>query len=50
MKYKVIFNKWAYVNADSEDEALDKAADDDIVYAEEEPMSATEVDEFLVKW
>lgn len=50
MKYKVIFKKWAYVNADSEDEAMDKAADDDTVYQEEEPIEAAEVDEFFVEW
>lgn len=50
MKYKVIFKKWAYVEADSEEEALDKAVDEDIVYEEEEPIEATEVDEFFVDW
>lgn len=50
MKYKVIFNKWAYIEADSEDEAMDKAVDGDIVYEEEEPYEALEVDEFLVEW
>ena len=50
MKYKVIFNKWAYVEADSEDEAMDKAVDGDIVYEEEELMAVTEVDEFFVEW
>lgn len=48
MKYKVLFDKWAYVEADSEDEALEKAADDDIVYSEEEPIEAKEIDEFFV--
>ena len=50
MKYKVIFNKWVYVEADSEDEAMDKAAYGDTVYEEEELMAATEVDEFFVEW
>lgn len=50
MKYKVIFNKWAYVEANSEDEALDKATDEDFVYEEEEPVEATEVDDFFVDW
>ena len=50
MKYKVIFDKWAYVEADSEDEAMDKAAGGDTVYEEEEPNEASEVDEFFVKW
>ncbi len=50
MKYKVIINKWAYVEADSEDEAMDKAADGDTVYEEEELMEAAEVDEFFVEW
>ncbi len=50
VKYKVIINKWAYVEADSEDEAMDKAADGDTVYEEEELMEAAEVDEFFVEW
>lgn len=50
MTYKVIFNKWAYVEADSEDEAMDKAVDGDIVYEEEEPMEAAEVDVLFVEW
>ncbi len=50
MKYKVIINKWVYVEADSEDEAMDKAADGDTVYEEEELMEAAEVDEFFVEW
>ena len=49
-KYKVIMNKWAYVNADSEDDALDKAKAGEIVYEEDEPSWAYEVDEFLVDW
>jgi len=49
MKYKVIFSKWAYVEADSEDEAMDKAADGDTVYEEEEAIEASEVDEFVVE-
>lgn len=50
MKYKVIVNKWVYVNADSADEAMDKAVDGETVYEEEEPVEATEVDEFFVNW
>ena len=50
MKYKVIMRKWVYVNANSEDEAMDKATDGDTVYEEEEPLEATEVDEFFVNW
>lgn len=48
MKYKVLINKWVYVNADNEDEAMDKAADGETVYEEEEPMEATVVDDFSV--
>ncbi len=50
MKYKVIVDKWVYVDANSADEALDKAADGETVYEEEEPVEAIEVDEFFVKW
>lgn len=50
MKYKVLFNKWAYVEADDENDALDKAADGDTVYEEEEPIEAIEVDDFCVEW
>ena len=50
MKYKVFFDKWAYVEADSEDEAMDKAADGDTVYEEDEPIEASEVDEFVLEW
>lgn len=48
MKYKVLMSKCVYVNADSVDEAMDKAADGETVYEEEEPVEATEVDEFFV--
>lgn len=50
MKYKVLINKWAYVEANSEDEAMDKAADGDTVYEEEEPIEAEKVDEFFLEW
>ena len=49
MKYKVIFRKWAYVEADSEDEAIERAIDGNTVYEEEEPTEASEVDEFFVE-
>lgn len=49
MKYKVIFNKWAYVEANSEDEAIERAVNGDTVYEEEEPTEASEVDEFFVE-
>lgn len=48
MKYKVLFNKWVYVEADDEEEALEKAADGDTVYEEEEPLEAEEVEDFYV--
>jgi len=48
MKYKVLFNKWVYVEAADEEEALEKAADGDTVYEEEEPVEAEEVDDFYV--
>lgn len=50
MKYKVLINKWVYVNADNEDEAMEKAADGETIYEEEEPMEATAVDDFFVDW
>jgi hypothetical protein len=50
MKYKVLFDKWVYVEADDENDALDKAADGDTVYEEEEPIEAIEVDDFCVEW
>lgn len=49
-KYKVLVNKWVYVYANSENEAMEKAADGDTVYEEEEPNEASEVDEFFVNW
>jgi hypothetical protein len=50
MKYKVLFDKWVYVEADDENDALDKAADGDTVYEEEEPIKAIEVDDFCAEW
>lgn len=40
MKYRVIINKWVYVNADSADEAMDKAAGGETVYEEAERKAA----------
>lgn len=44
-RYKVIYEKFAYVYADSEEEAIELAADGYTVYEEEEPMTAEEWDE-----
>ena len=40
MIYKVIINKWVFVTADSEDEAMDKAENGDTILEEEEPSWA----------
>ena len=49
MKYKVQFSGWAYVEADSAEEAEEKAMyEDDAIYKEEECVSVEEVDEFAV--
>ena len=49
MKYKVSFSGWAYVEADSAEEAEGKAMyEDDAIYKEEKCVSVDEVDEFVV--
>ena len=52
MKYRVSFSGWAYVEADSEEEAEEKVMyeidGDGIVYYEKECVSIREVDEFVV--
>ena len=49
MKYKVSFSGFAYVEADSPEEAEEKAMyEDDAVYEEKECESTEEVDEFAV--
>ena len=48
MKYKVSYTGFAYVEADSEEEAKEKAGVDDIIYAEHEWTNIEEVDEFEV--
>ena len=49
MKYKVSFSGFAYVEADSPEEAEEKAMyEDDAVYKERECESIEEVDEFTV--
>lgn len=49
MKYCVEFAGFAYVEADSKEEAIQKAEDDDVVYSEIEWITAEEVDEFTVR-
>ncbi len=48
MKYKVNFNGFAYVEADSESEALEKFNCDDTIYSEYESDYAEEVSECFV--
>ena len=49
MKYKVSYSGWAYVEAESEEEAEEKAMyEDDAIYEEKECISVDEVDEFVV--
>ena len=49
MKYKVSYSGWAYVEAESEEEAEEKAMyDDDVIYEEKKCESIEEVDEFAV--
>ena len=46
-KYKVCYSGMAYVEADSEDEALDNY-ESDFIYDERIPDSVEKVDEFVV--
>ena len=49
MKYKVSYSGWAYVEAESEEEAEEKAMyEDDAIYEEKKCESIEEVDEFVV--
>ncbi len=48
-KYKVEYSGFAYVDADSEDEANDKYEMGDTVYEESGIDSTEEVDEFTVE-
>ena len=49
MKYKVSYSGWAYVEAESEEEAEEKAMyEDDAIYEEKKCESIEEVDEFAV--
>lgn len=47
-KYKVTFEGFAYVVADSEAEAIAKFNDGDFVYMEQTEVEAAKVDEFEV--
>lgn len=49
MKYKVYFNGFAYVEADSEEEAIEKYNEGDEIYKEEDEPTAEEVDDFAVE-
>ena len=48
MKYKISYIGFAYVEADSEEEAKEKAGIDDVIYAEHEWTKIEEVNEFEV--
>lgn len=49
MKYKVFYTGFAYVEADSEEEAKEKVLDeDDAIYFETQVDNIEEVDEFEV--
>lgn len=48
VKYKVNFNGFAYVDADSEDEALDRFNSGYYIYREFEADSAEEVSDYLI--
>lgn len=48
-KYKVCFSGFAYIEADSKEEAVDIYNEDDFDYCEQEITSCEEVDEFLVE-
>lgn len=51
MKYKVYCSGFAYVEADSEEEAKDIVLDDgDILYSEYNIDNVEEMDEFVVNW
>ena len=47
-KYKVSFEGFAYVVADSEAEAIAKYNDGDFVYMEQTEVEAAEIDDFEV--
>lgn len=49
MKYKVSFKGFAYVEADSDEDAIEAVLyEDDAVYKEIECVSVEEVDEFVI--
>jgi hypothetical protein len=50
MKYKVSFSGFAYVEADSEDEAIELYQNDTIVYSEQDVDLVETVDEFSIEW
>lgn len=49
MKYKINFSGFAYVEADSKEEAIDCMRMDVYDYSEQEVTSVEEVDEFVVE-
>lgn len=49
MKYKVNFSGFAYVEAESEQEAKELFQNDEVEYMETEIDSTEEVDEFIIR-
>ena len=50
MRYKVKFSGFAYIEADSEDEAEECFDNEEFVYKETSVDSIEEVDDFVVEW
>lgn len=48
-KYKICFSGFAYVEADSEESAIDKYFDDGAIYEESGVDSVSEIDDFIVE-
>ena len=49
-KYRVSFEGFSYVLADSEEEAIASFTDDDFIYLEQTKIEAEEVEEFEVRY
>ena len=50
MRYKVKFSGFAYVEADSADEAEECFDNDEVAYKETSVDSIEEVDDFVMEW
>lgn len=49
MKYKVSFSGFVYIEADSPEEAKERAMYDDAIYEKKEYVSVEEVNEFSIR-